>query len=109
MLNKRKLISYLIDIILIILVNTLVIEIFFKILALFIPKIEILFYIIIIFDVIIITLYLLPYILKNNNTLGKKIAIKLIKNKDKKISVKEIILFIILINLLEIVLSRILD
>lgn len=96
MLNKRKIISNLIDFLIIILINTFFISAFLKLLSLFISKMDILFYIIITLDIILITLNL-SKMLRMKKTLGKKIALILVRDGNKKITWKEVIILIIIL------------
>lgn len=100
MFNKRKAISNLIDIILIISINAILASAFLKLLSLFILRMDIVFYIIVVIDVTIIT-FNIPNILKLPKTIGKKIASFLVKDENKKITWKEILILVILLLILE--------
>lgn len=96
MFNKRKIISILIDCLLIIFLVAFFIEITRILFAYINLSEKILFYLSCLISIIII-FYILPLILKKKETLGKKIALFLIKDENKKISWKEVILLIIIL------------
>lgn len=94
--NKRKAISNIIDLILIIVINGLVAEAFLRLLSLFISRIDIVFYVILIINTILL-MYNLSNLLNLPKTIGKKIASILVKDENKKITWKEIIILIIIL------------
>lgn len=94
--NKRKAISNIIDLILIIVINGLVDEAFLRLLSLFISRIDIVFYVILIINTILL-MYNLSNLLNLPKTIGKKIASILVKDENKKITWKEIIILIIIL------------
>lgn len=100
--NKRKTISNAIDLILIIVINTLVVGAFLKLLSLFILKMDVIFYIVVAVDTTLVTLNI-PNILKLPKTIGKKIGSILVKDENKKITWKEIIIFIIIWAILDLI------
>lgn len=97
MLNKRKLISYLLDCLII----GLFTNIFLNYIIFLIKKIFSISYNI---ELAIISVYglgvgiYLFYIFKKEKTIGKYIAKKIIKDENKKFTLKEIIIIIIIIN-----------
>ncbi len=97
MLNKRKLIGNLIDLVLIIFVNTCVVYIILKLLSFFTLNMNVIFFIILLIDVLTIVGYLLPYLFKKEKTIGKLIVKKLIKKEDAKFTFKEIIILLIIL------------
>ncbi len=93
--NKRKAISNIIDLILIIVINGLVAEAFLRLLSLFISRIDIVFYVILIINTILL-MYNLSNLLNLPKTIGKKIASILVKDENKKITWKDIIIFMLI-------------
>lgn len=97
MLNKRKSIGNLIDLVLIIFVNTCVVYTILKLLSFFTLNMNVIFFIILLIDVLTIVGYLLPAIFKRKQTIGKLIAKKIIKKEDAKFTFKEIIIILIIL------------
>lgn len=97
MLNKRKIISNLIDLVLIIFVNTCVVYTILKLLSFFTIIINAIYFFILLIDVLAIVGYLLPYLFKKEKTIGKLIAKKIIKKEDAKFTFKDIIIILIIL------------
>lgn len=98
MLNKKKTIAFLLNFIVVsVIVGAMgkIISIFVELESLF--KMPIAW---IVFDVIIlISIIYLVISIKNENSVGMKISNKLVKDDDEVIKIKDIIIFIIILNL----------
>lgn len=98
-MNKRKVASNILDIIILIEINVILILLLLKIISLFVLKRDAIFFISTSLDVVILMLGL-PKILKKKKTLGKYISSKIVKDENEKINWEDITILVIILLLI---------